>query len=87
MSDQFIEGEDFEVADDGKVVMTAKFLLKRGRCCSSGCSNCPYGYAKKVDPTEPPELGLKRESDSESNDPFSDEAIQLKLDLYSDELN
>jgi hypothetical protein len=87
MSDQFIEGEDFEVTNDGKVVMTSKFLLKRGRCCSSGCSNCPYGYAKKVDPSEPPELSLIRENKLDSSDPFSDEAIQLKLDLYSDELN
>ena len=63
--------------------MTAKYLLKRGHIFSSGYSNCPYGYAKKVDPTEPPELSLERGA-SEPSDPFSDGAIQLKLDLYSD---
>ena len=40
----FIEGEDFEITDDGKVVMTKKYLSKRGRCCTSGCLNCPYGF-------------------------------------------
>ena len=53
----FIEGEDFEISKDGKVVMTAKYLAKRGRCCNSGCSNCPYGFAEKnIDPTVPQEL-------------------------------
>ena len=47
MNNQFIEGEDFEVTTEGKVVMTSKYLLKRGRCCTSGCLNCPYGYSKK----------------------------------------
>jgi hypothetical protein len=86
VSNQFIEGEDFEVTTEGKVVMTEKYLLKRGRCCSSGCTNCPYGYAKKVNPSEPQEfnLGFK---DEEAEKPFNDQAIQLMLDLYSDELN
>ncbi len=82
---QFIEGEDFEVTAEGKVVMTSKYLLKRGRCCSSGCTNCPYGYSKNVDPTQPQELNLGFKDDA--TDPLSEESIQLKLDLYSDELN
>lgn len=88
MNSQFIEGEDFEVTTEGKVVMTSKYLLKRGRCCTSGCLNCPYGYSKKVDPSEPQEFSLGfNDSKQEDLDPLSDEAIQLKLDLYSDELN
>lgn len=27
---------------NGNVVMTETFLLKRGKCCGSGCLNCPY---------------------------------------------
>ena len=48
----FIEGEDFEITEDGKIVMTAKYLSKRGRCCSSGCTNCPYEFnsQNKIDP-------------------------------------
>lgn len=84
MESKFIEGEDFEITNDGKVVMTSKYLLRRGRCCSSSCLNCPYGYSKNVDPSEPQELSLNAKDEEE--DPFSDEAIQLKLDLYSEEL-
>ena len=29
-NENFIEGEDFEITSDGKVVMTAKYLSKRG---------------------------------------------------------
>lgn len=28
--------------EDGKFVLTRDFLLRRGRCCGSGCRNCPY---------------------------------------------
>jgi hypothetical protein len=35
------EGVDY-VVEDGLYVMTEWFLLKRGRCCNSGCRNCPY---------------------------------------------
>lgn len=37
-----IEGKDYYVEND-RYVFTKEFLLKRGRCCSSGCRNCPYG--------------------------------------------
>ena len=26
------------------MVLTAKYLLKRGYCCESGCRHCPYGF-------------------------------------------
>ena len=38
---QLVEGEDFYV-EDGLYVFTAKFLLRRGYCCGSGCRHCPY---------------------------------------------
>jgi len=41
-----IEGEDF-YWEDGKMVFTAAFLLKRGYCCESGCRHCPYGFVRK----------------------------------------
>ena len=28
--------------ETGCAVLTAKFLLKRGYCCGSGCRHCPY---------------------------------------------
>ncbi|HSS20214.1 MAG TPA: DUF5522 domain-containing protein [Pyrinomonadaceae bacterium] len=35
------EGVDYYV-EDGLLVFTATFLLKRGYCCDSGCRHCPY---------------------------------------------
>ncbi|MBK7992325.1 MAG: hypothetical protein IPK14_02600 [Blastocatellia bacterium] len=29
------------------MVLTDKYLLKRGYCCESGCRHCPYGFNKK----------------------------------------
>ena len=28
--------------DDGNVVFTAAYHLKRGNCCANGCRHCPY---------------------------------------------
>jgi hypothetical protein len=28
--------------EDGKVVMTESYHIKRGSCCGNGCKNCPY---------------------------------------------
>ena len=41
MNAPLVEGEDY-VWEDGRMVFTAAFLLKRGFCCNSGCRNCPY---------------------------------------------
>lgn len=35
------EGLDYYV-ENGLLVFTAAFLLKRGYCCESGCRHCPY---------------------------------------------
>ncbi len=33
--------EDFYL-ENGCVVFTAEYLLKRGTCCGNGCRHCPY---------------------------------------------
>lgn len=35
------EGLDFYY-DRGLMVLTARFLLKRGHCCGNDCRHCPY---------------------------------------------
>jgi len=35
------EGEDFYL-ENQFMVFTAKWHLKRGYCCGSGCRHCPY---------------------------------------------
>ncbi len=37
----FVEGVDFYF-EDGLMVLTEKFLRRRGRCCDNGCRHCPY---------------------------------------------
>lgn len=41
--DGLVEGEDYYL-ENGNWVFTAKYLLRRGYCCRSGCRHCPYGY-------------------------------------------
>lgn len=36
--------EDYYL-ENGFVVFTAAYHLKRGTCCGSGCRHCPYGNA------------------------------------------
>jgi hypothetical protein len=44
-----IEGEDYYY-ENGLMVFTAGYHLRRGYCCERGCRHCPYGYSvKKVD--------------------------------------
>jgi hypothetical protein len=39
--EKLIEGVDYYF-ENGLMVLTAHFLLKRGYCCGSGCRHCPY---------------------------------------------
>ena len=45
---EFEEG-DFYKSEDGYLIFTEKYLLKRGYCCKNGCKHCPYGYDRKTD--------------------------------------
>jgi primosomal protein N' len=44
MTRPLLEGLDYTV-ENGKMVFTASFLLRRGFCCNSGCRNCPWRAA------------------------------------------
>jgi len=39
-----VEGEDF-YREGAYIVFTARYHLRRGHCCESGCRHCPYGGA------------------------------------------
>ncbi len=39
-----VEGEDFYYNEDGYMVLTSSYHLKRGTCCGRGCLHCPYEY-------------------------------------------
>ncbi len=37
-------GVDYHM-EQGRLVFSSWYLLKRGFCCGNGCRNCPYGQA------------------------------------------
>jgi len=41
-----VEGEDY-YCEGPAIVFTARFLLRRGYCCESGCRHCPYDKVRK----------------------------------------
>lgn len=46
--EKFVEGLDYYF-ENGYMILTAHFLLKRGYCCGNGCRHCPYeNQSKKV---------------------------------------
>jgi hypothetical protein len=44
-----LEPGDYYTSEEGFIIFTEKYLLKRGYCCKNGCKHCPYGYDKKTD--------------------------------------
>jgi hypothetical protein len=47
LSKRLEEGEDYYLNEQGLMVFTARYHLKRGYCCQNGCRHCPYGFNKK----------------------------------------
>jgi hypothetical protein len=58
-----VEGDDYTI-ENGLLVFTAAYHLRRGWCCGSGCRNCPFGFAKPGQRRDPDE----RQTDSPSPD-------------------
>lgn len=50
MKQQWIEGRDYYVNEDGRVVFTAQYLSERGYCCGNGCRHCPFNYEAVPEP-------------------------------------
>jgi hypothetical protein len=49
--------------EDGKMVLTESYHLRRGSCCNSGCRHCPY----KISDTESKLDDSKIESDNDDS--------------------
>ncbi len=41
--EKFTEGVDYYF-EDGLMVLTERFLLRRGYCCENSCRHCPYSF-------------------------------------------
>ena len=53
-----VEGEDYYL-DQGLMVLTVRYHLRRGYCCEQGCRHCPY------------EDSVKGKTDAKSDDTIS----------------
>jgi len=42
-----VEGRDFTM-EDGRFVLTARYLAARGECCRNSCRNCPWNYGSSA---------------------------------------
>jgi hypothetical protein len=47
---QLVAGEDYYYNEQGYIVLTEKFHLKKGYCCGNGCLHCPYEYQNVPEP-------------------------------------
>jgi len=41
-----LDPDDYYHSEDGYIVYTEKYHLKRGYCCQNNCKHCPYGFNK-----------------------------------------
>ncbi|MFT4310367.1 MAG: DUF5522 domain-containing protein [Candidatus Woesearchaeota archaeon] len=37
-----MSSQDYYIDDQGNLVFTKEYHLKRGYCCHNGCKHCPY---------------------------------------------
>jgi len=44
--EKFVEGVDYYF-ENSLMVLTARYLLRRGYCCKNDCRNCPYTPSAK----------------------------------------
>lgn len=45
-----LEPGDYYFSEEGYLVFTEQYHIKRGYCCQSGCRHCPYGFNEKRRP-------------------------------------
>jgi len=49
-TDKF-DKEDYYFSEEGYIIFTEAYHLKRGYCCNNNCKHCPY-RDKKTDTTQ-----------------------------------
>lgn len=47
-----LDPEDFYYSEQGFIIFTEAYHLKRGYCCKNLCKHCPYGYTAKFKKTK-----------------------------------
>ncbi|MCO6045782.1 DUF5522 domain-containing protein [Aeoliella sp. ICT_H6.2] len=63
--------------EQGRVVFTAGYLLRRGKCCGSGCRHCPYRQSDSDSaPTATVADGI---TESREHEPHGGPAVQTSF--------
>lgn len=63
-----VEGEDY-YSEGAAIVFTARFLLRRGYCCESGCRHCPYTESGEMNPRSIPSSNKQVKEEDALNKP------------------
>jgi hypothetical protein len=63
MTEVLKEGEDFYYNEQGFVVLTAAYHLKKGYCCGNGCKHCPYDFENVPEPRRSEMMRLREEEE------------------------
>lgn len=57
-----IEGIDYYYTNEGLMVLTELYLLKKGSCCNNGCRHCPYKKKEKNEEEKLPSSSQQKNS-------------------------
>lgn len=49
-NNELTEGVDYYFNDEGLMVFTEQYHLKKGYCCGMGCLHCPFEYEAVPEP-------------------------------------
>jgi hypothetical protein len=58
-------GTDYYFNEEGLMVLTEAFHLKKGFCCGNGCKHCPYNYMNVPEPQRKALLEKRKASRSD----------------------
>jgi hypothetical protein len=65
------EGVDYYYNEEGLMVFTRQYHLKRGYCCKNQCKHCPWNYKMSADKNKPPQTNKKpKDAVAERNENF-----------------
>ena len=56
------QGVDYYFNEDGLMVLTEIFHLKKGFCCGNGCKHCPFDYVNVPEPQREKLLEARKKS-------------------------
>ncbi len=60
------ENIDYYINEDGNLVFTREYHLKRGYCCKNKCLNCPWSYGRTAEKVSSEDAGRSAPDDASS---------------------